>query len=106
MASEGVVETWHDFRMRSARSKQRLWDAYRFAGFRPSSTVVGVPGDRMARAITLRRRSKKLRVGHAVAFTVAGTTDTFVACATSHAETDEYFWKSKCVAFAVGAAAR
>lgn len=42
---------------------RRLWDAYRFPGFRPGPTVVGVFGDRRARVISLRRRGKKTACG-------------------------------------------
>ena len=43
-------EMWHDSRMRKHR---RLWDTYRFTGFRPSSKVQGVFGDPKARVVTL-----------------------------------------------------
>src|SRR3974377_786260 len=35
-----------------------LHDAYRFPGFRPDKTVIGVFGDRYARVVTLHRRKK------------------------------------------------
>src|SRR2546426_11856860 len=43
----------------SAKRLRRLWDEYAFPGFRPLSTVRGVFGDRKARVITFKRRSKK-----------------------------------------------
>src|SRR5918996_3556675 len=45
--------------MPAPRRPRRLWDAYRFAGFHPSPTVMGIFGDPVARVITLTRRSKK-----------------------------------------------
>jgi len=52
---------------------RRLWDAYRFPGFRPSPTVIGIFGDPLARIITLTRRSKKPRAAPAVGSSAAGT---------------------------------
>src|SRR5439155_18268128 len=40
---------------------RRLWDAYRFPGFRPAPTVIGIFGDPKARVLPLVRRSKKPR---------------------------------------------
>jgi transposase len=40
------------------RKYRRLWDTYRFPGFRPSSTVRGIFGDPKARTLGLRRRGK------------------------------------------------
>src|SRR5438445_11302776 len=45
--------------MPTPRRPRRLWDAYRFPGFRPSPTVTGIFGEPHARIITLTRRSKK-----------------------------------------------
>src|SRR5712692_4802103 len=41
------------------RKLRRLWDTYRFPGFRPSPTVHGIFGDPTARVIRLHRRGKK-----------------------------------------------
>src|SRR6058998_2535575 len=41
--------------MPTPRRPRRLWDAYRFPGFRPSPTVTGIFGDPHARIITLTR---------------------------------------------------
>jgi hypothetical protein len=49
-----------------------LWDTYSFCGFRSEPTVRGIFGDPKARVIKLNRRSKKQRVGAAVAFRWAG----------------------------------
>jgi hypothetical protein len=38
---------------------RRLWDTYRFPGFRPEHTVSGIFGDPKARVIRLVRRGKK-----------------------------------------------
>jgi hypothetical protein len=38
---------------------RRLWDTYRFPGFRPEQTVTGIFGDPKARVIRLARRGKK-----------------------------------------------
>jgi len=38
---------------------RRLWETYRFPGFRPEHTVSGIFGDPKARVIRLVRRGKK-----------------------------------------------
>lgn len=38
---------------------RKLWDTYRFPGFRPAPTVTGIFGDPKARIIRLTRRGKK-----------------------------------------------
>jgi hypothetical protein len=45
--------------MATSRKLKRLSDAYRIDGFRPREALRGVFGDRMARVVTLVRRSKK-----------------------------------------------
>jgi|HubBroStandDraft_2_1064218.scaffolds.fasta_scaffold562996_1 transposase len=45
--------------MAKTTRQRRLWDAYRFPGFRPEPSVRGFFGDPQARILTLRRRSKK-----------------------------------------------
>ena len=60
--------------MPTARRPRRLWDAYRFAGFRPSPTGIGIFGDPQARILTLTRRSKKRPVGPAGGCNANGTT--------------------------------
>ncbi|MGQ0640489.1 MAG: hypothetical protein ACT4P6_06915 [Gemmatimonadaceae bacterium] len=40
-------------------SKRELRDAYRFPGFVPACTIVGVFGDPRARIVSLTRRAKK-----------------------------------------------
>ena len=41
------------------RKYRRLWDTYRFPGFRPGTTVQGIFGDPKARVVYLHRRGKK-----------------------------------------------
>ena len=60
--------------MAKATRQRRLWDAYRFPGFRPEPSVRGFFGDPQARILTLRRRSKKRSAGSAVGCAWAGTT--------------------------------
>ena len=52
---------------------RRLWDTYRFPGFRPLHTVRGIFGDPKARVIRLVRRGKKLLV-ECVVFPIARST--------------------------------
>src|SRR5258705_11264561 len=64
--------------MRLPRTGRRLSDAYRFPGFRPLQTVVGIFGEPGVRIVTLVRRSKKRPVacvaGYTAASTIAGCT--------------------------------
>ncbi len=83
-----------------------LRDAYRFPGFRPGPTVVGIFGDPKARVIRLDRRGKKRRVENAGAFTAAGTTGRYVGSATFPAGTCESTWSWRSVESTVGAVAR
>src|SRR5882724_3452642 len=53
---------------------RRLWDTYRFPGFRPHPIVTGIFGDPYARIIRLVRRSKKRPVEPADGPRAAGTT--------------------------------
>lgn len=74
------------------RKYRRLWDAYRFPGFRPIPTVVGIFGDPKARVIRLLRREKKRFAEPASEFLVPGTTRRHAECATSPAEGCESIW--------------
>lgn len=91
--------------MRINRRHRRLWDEYRFPGFRPSSTVKGVFGDPVARVITLNRRSKKQHAGAAVACIEAGTTAKLDACETSRAAMPACTWRWRYGESAAGVAA-
>ena len=64
----------HDRRMPTPRRPRRLWDAYRFLGFRPSPTVIGIFGEPHARIIALTRRSKKGPLGPAAGCSAGGAT--------------------------------
>ena len=55
--------------MRLPRPRRRLSDSYRFPGFRPLQTVVGIFGDPGVRVVTLVRRSKKRPAACAAACT-------------------------------------
>src|SRR6201998_3952062 len=48
---------------RRSKRLRRLWDTYSFEGFRAEPVVRGVFGDPKVRIVTLKRRSKKHRVG-------------------------------------------
>ena len=88
--------------MHNKRRLRRLWDEYRFPGFRPSSTVEGVFGDRRARIVTLIRRSKKRRAGAVLGFIPAGTIARNGSYATSRTEMPEYTCGSRCGAYIAG----
>jgi hypothetical protein len=53
---------------------RRLWDTYRFPGFRPEHTVTGIFGDSKARVIRLVRRGKKRLVVFVALFITRFTT--------------------------------
>ena len=86
------AEIWYELRM---HKHQRLWDTYRFAGFRPSSTIRGIFGDPKARIIRLQRRGKKHAAVFATASRTGGTTTGGVACATCLAEMPASTWSWK-----------
>jgi hypothetical protein len=81
--------------MHNFRRLQRLWDTYRFPGFRPSKTVVGIFGDPSARVITLIRRSKKRAALCAAARVGDGTTERPGGSAIFPAATDASTWTWK-----------
>jgi len=60
--------------MAKSTKTKRLRDSYRFPGFHPALTVVGLFGDPHARVIQLTRRSKKPCAGYVVAYNGGGTT--------------------------------
>jgi hypothetical protein len=63
------------------RKRRRLVDAYRFPGFRSTSTVRGIFGDPRACIVTLVRRSKKAPAARAAMFNDLGTTESTGASA-------------------------
>ena len=94
----------HDCAMPLPGSR-RLSDAYRFPGFRPLQTVVGIFGAPGARVVTLVRRSKKRRAGHAGALTEASTIARYAGSAISRVAACGSSWSSSCagsIADAVG----
>jgi len=78
--------------MPNAIQKKYLWDTYRFPGFKPSRTLDGVFGDRMARVIRLSRRSKKQSAGSAARFDPVGMTRRRARFAICHAAITESIW--------------
>jgi len=88
--------------MATSRKLKRLSDAYRFDGFRACEALRGVFGDRVARIVTLVRRSKKRPVRDVVdgaRSTIAGCV-AFEICRTA---LYGFTWNSKLVGFAVDA---
>src|SRR5258707_14173349 len=59
---------------RISKRLRRLWDTYSFEGFRAEPVVRGVFGDPKVRIVTLKRRSKKHRVGAVAASRSGGKT--------------------------------
>ena len=92
--------------MATLRKHKRLFDAYRFAGFRPLELVRGVFGDASARVITLVRRSKKRFAKNVAEHTRVGTTarhDAFAICPVAiHGS----IWSSRFVGFFADVAAK
>lgn len=72
---------------------RRLWDTYRFPGFRPQHTVKGIFGDPKARVVRLVRRGKKRLVGFAVLFIPRFTTARPGRFGTSPAGMRAFTWK-------------
>src|SRR4030081_3327556 len=81
---------------RAQKRNRRVCVTYSFCGFRPEPTVRGIFGDPKARVIKLNRRSKKQRVGAAVAPRWAGTTARSAGCAICPAGTLGYIWSWRC----------
>ncbi len=82
---------------------QRLWDTYRFAGFRPASTVRGIFGDPKVRVIRLQRRGNKRDVVSVATSTAVGTIAGCAECATCLVETPGSTWNWKSGASIAGA---
>ena len=78
------------------RKQRRLWDTYRFPGFRPRATVQGVFGDPKARVVRLDRRGKKRFAAAAVISSAVGTIASEDGFATWRVEIIESIWTSKC----------
>src|SRR6266446_7540834 len=102
----GGARIGHHACMPTPRRPRRLWDAYRFPGFGPSSTVVGIFGDPHARVLALHRRSKKRPAEPAGASSAGGTTASGAAFATSAAATCGSTSRSRSGAWPAGVVAR
>jgi hypothetical protein len=92
--------------MRKSRRLRRLWDTYRFPGFRPEPTVVGIFGDPVARIIRLRRRAKKRAAASVGGRIEAGMTRPIDGSATFPAATRASIWNWRFAASNAGAAAK
>lgn len=90
--------------MATSRKLKRLSDAYRFDGFRPCEALRGVFGDRMARVVTLVRRSKK-RPAKDVVDCARSTIAGCVAFEICRMAMYGFTWNSKVVGSAVDAMA-
>jgi len=90
----------------STKHPRRLLDAYRFPGFRPQATVKGVFGDPKARIVTLVRRGKKQSADVVVRHSQVGMTASSGVSAICPVATPGSGWRSKCVGFTAGPAAR
>jgi hypothetical protein len=88
------------------RRRRRLLDAYRFPGFRPVDDLHGMFGDPYARVVTLVRRSKKRRAGHAGISSPGDTIEGSGPFEISRAATCGYIWSSRCGASDAVCAAR
>jgi len=75
--------------------KRRLWDTYRFPGFRPEHTVSGIFGDPKARVVRLVRTEKKRPVERAALLTIPTTTKRPEGFGTSPAEMCGSSWRWK-----------
>src|SRR6267142_5535581 len=91
---------------RISKRLRRLWDTYSFEGFRAEPVVRGVFGDPKVRIVTLKRRSKKHRVGAVAASRSGGTTAKSGRCVTCPAGICEYCLNWRCGALIAVAAAR
>ncbi len=74
------------------RKLQRLWDVYRFPGFRPEQTFSGIFGDPRSRVIALIRRGKKRFAAPAAMFIVRFTTGRPAGFAICRAGTCAFIW--------------
>ena len=92
--------------MAQTPKKKTLYDAYRFPGFTPVRELIGRFGDRWARVIRLKRRSKKRSAGPVARFTGAGTTSGPARSATSPAAITGSISKWIFAASTAGSAAR
>jgi len=79
------------------RKYRRLWDTYRFPGFRPGTTVQGIFGDPKARVVYLHRRGKKRVAQPAARSSEGGTIASGVGYGIWGVAIIESIWRSRCV---------
>jgi hypothetical protein len=77
------------------RKHRRLWDTYRFPGFRPRSTVRGIFGDPKARIVFLDRRGKKRFAQPAAISSEDGTIASGAGCGIWRAEIIASTWSDR-----------
>ena len=92
--------------MAKSRRLRRLWDTYRFPGFRPSHTVSGRFGDPKVRIIRLHRRAKKRAAASAAGGIPARMITPSIWSAISPAVIREFTLPLRCVGSTAGVAAR
>jgi hypothetical protein len=78
---------------------KRLWDAYRFPGFSPAHTLLGIFGDPRARVICLLRKGKKLFAVLVAFFIVPSTTGRPAGFGICPVRTSGFTWKWKSAEF-------
>jgi hypothetical protein len=79
------------------RKLRRLWDTYRFPGFRPRSTVQGIFGDPKARVVYLERRGEKRFAAPAAISSEGDTIASGDGCEIWGVEIIESIWISRYV---------
>jgi hypothetical protein len=85
---------------------RRLWDTYRYPGFRPEHSVSGIFGDPKARVIRLVRRGKKRLVVFVAPFITRFTTARPEEFETSPAGMLAFSWKWRSVGWIAEGARR
>jgi hypothetical protein len=94
---------WYWFFMIKNR---KLWDTYRFPGFRPAPTIIGIFGDPKARVIRLIRRGKKQFVEPAERFTEPFTIERHGEFETFHVGILAFTWRWKSAGWTVDRAGK
>lgn len=86
------------------KKKKRLWDTYRFPGYRPSPIVMGVFGDPQALVIMLERRGKKQHVATVEPYTGVSMTGRGAESGISPVETSASTLRWRSGGYAAGSA--
>jgi hypothetical protein len=86
------------------KKKKRLWDTYRFPGYRPSSTIMGVFGDPQALVVKLERRGKKQYAAFVEPYTGATMTGRDAESGISPVETSASTWRWRSGGYGAGSA--